>query len=149
MISFNPPPMLGTELSEIMDSRTNAPRTKLSQSIITPGHITTSLIPLGRSSLRASTLGRHNNRTNSLGTKLFLEHWHLGDTTLGQTPLGRSSLRASTLGRHSNRTNSLGMKLSLTLFEPLYTRRQQYNQFLWDLHYGDNIRTNSLGTKLS
>ena len=33
------------------------------------GDTITGLTPLGRSSFRASTLGRHNNRTNSLGTK--------------------------------------------------------------------------------
>ena len=69
------PPFYAWEraLRELGHCRTNAPPPPPGQSFLrinTPGDITTSLIPLGRSSLRASTLGRHKNKTNSLGTKL-------------------------------------------------------------------------------
>ena len=82
---------------------------------------------LGRSSLRASTLGRHHSRLI--------------------VPLGRSSLRASTLGRHNNRTNSLGTKLS--------QRNNTWGDRIKKLKFKEIIflkilsRSNSCGTKLS
>ena len=108
--------------------------TKLSQSIDTWDRLTR-LVPLGRSSLGASTLGtdqldwfpwdealsehRHlgqTNQTGSLGTKLSqsIDTW---DRPTRLVPLGRSSLRASTLGtdarlvplgRSSLRASTLG-----------------------------------------
>ena len=116
MISFNPPPTLGTELSRSLDTAgLMPPPPSLGQSslrINTSGDITRSLIPLGRSSSYSIDTWETQHQDKFPWDEALLEHRHLGDTTSGLIPLGRSSLRASTLGRHNIRTNSLGTKLS-------------------------------------